>query len=108
MRPAGGQGLDQPAKQRAAPRPLDRLQGVADLPERRRPEADEERAPLGVAALVLVDRLGADPEADAQSDRSERERVKMEPAETGAVQRVDDHDRALPAPPRVHSTTDGY
>jgi hypothetical protein len=56
------------------------FQRVADLPERRRPETDEQSAPFSVAAFVLVDRLGTDPEADAEADRAQRERVKMGPA----------------------------
>ena len=54
--------------------PLDR---VADQPEHRRPQAHEERPPLGVASLVLIDRLGPDPEADAQPDRGQRQRVQV-------------------------------
>jgi hypothetical protein len=37
------------------------LERVADQPDRRRPQADEQRAAFGVAALVLVDGLGSDP-----------------------------------------------
>jgi hypothetical protein len=43
-------------------------QGVADQPEQWRPEPDEKGTALGVAAFVLADRLGADPERDAEPD----------------------------------------
>ena len=42
------------------------LEGVADQPDQGWPQADEEGPALGVAALVLVDRLGADPQRDAE------------------------------------------
>ena len=38
---------------------------------------DEQRAPLGVAALVLVDGLGADPQSDAEIDARERGDVQL-------------------------------
>ncbi len=67
--------------ERTAPRassgPFSDSQRVSDLPEGGRPEADEEGASFGVATLVLVDGLGADPEADTQGYRAERERVEM-------------------------------
>src|SRR4051812_31452699 len=52
-------------------------QGVAHQPEHRRPEADEERPPFGVAAFVLADRLRPDPEDHAEHDRAEREQVEV-------------------------------
>jgi hypothetical protein len=42
------------------------LDGVADQPEHRGPQPDEEGAALGVPALVLIDGLGADPQPDAK------------------------------------------
>ena len=51
----------------------DSLEGVPDQPEARRPQTDEQRAPLGVAPLVLVDGLGPDPQRDAQPDRAQGE-----------------------------------
>ena len=53
------------------------LQRLSHEPQRRRPEPDEQGTPLGVAALVLIEGLRADPERDAESDRSERERLEM-------------------------------
>jgi hypothetical protein len=41
---------------------------VADEPEHRWPEADEEGAAFGVAAFVLIDGFRTDPEADAEAD----------------------------------------
>lgn len=75
----GGSGLPH-----ERPGPFCDFQRVADLPEGGRPEADEEGTSLGVAALVLVDRLGADPEADTKGYRAERERVEVRAAKTAA------------------------
>jgi MFS family permease len=47
-----------------APTRLPALKRVADEPEHRRPQANEQRAPLGVTPLVLVDGRGADRERD--------------------------------------------
>src|SRR5689334_5463799 len=44
-------------------------QRIADLPQRRSPQSNEQRSALGVAALLLVDRLRSDPESDAKSHR---------------------------------------
>jgi len=43
-------------------------QAVADEPEHRRPEPDEQGSALSVSALVLTDRLSADPKAHAKPD----------------------------------------
>jgi hypothetical protein len=90
--------LAEPPKPQSPFRLFDVSQRVADLPERGCPEPDEEGAPLGIAALVLVDGLGADPEADAEADGAERERVELRAAQPSAMQRVDDHPRAVPVP----------
>lgn len=47
------------------------LEGVADQPDQGWPQADEEGPAFGVAALVLVDRLGADPQRDAERHGTE-------------------------------------
>jgi hypothetical protein len=47
------------------------LEGVADQPDQRWPQANEQGPALGVAALVLVDRLGADPQRDAEPNGTE-------------------------------------
>jgi hypothetical protein len=47
------------------------LKGVADQPDQRWPQANEQGPALGVAALVLVDRLGADPQRDAEPNGTE-------------------------------------
>jgi hypothetical protein len=64
---------------------LDRVVGlfeagrrVVDQPEHRGPEADGEGASLGVPALVLADRLGADPEAEAEADAARERRWRCE------------------------------
>jgi len=80
----------------SAPAPLAALKRVADEPEHRRPEAHEQRAPLGVAPLVLVDRLGADPECDAESDARERGDVAVPAAESEIVQGLGQHGGRLP------------
>ena len=72
-----------PAAPAAALVALDR---VADEPEHRRPQPDEERAALGVAALVLVDGLGADPQPDAQARSSPARRVQVPAAQADVVE----------------------
>jgi hypothetical protein len=57
------------------------LDGVADQPEHRRPQADEDGAPLGVAPLLLVDGLGAYPQRQAQHDRSQGGEVQVQTAQ---------------------------
>src|SRR5581483_5108522 len=94
--PRDDRALGKTPHQRPPRRPPDRAQGVADLPERRSPQTDEERAPLRVSALVLIDGLRTDPEADAKAHRAERERVELRPAETDAAQQLDDHHPPLP------------
>jgi len=61
------------------------LDAVADQPERRRPQADEQRAALGAAALVLADRLRPDPQADAQRDRTQGHELQVPAAQADAV-----------------------
>jgi len=67
------------------------LEAVADEPEHRPPQADEERAPLGVAALVVGNGLAADPEPDAQADRRERSDVQASAAEARPAQELGEH-----------------
>ena len=70
---------------------LQLLEGVADQPEHRRPETDEQRPALGVVAVVLVDRLGPGPEAETEGDRPERRRLQVRAPQAGRVQRLDQH-----------------
>src|SRR5512132_3390764 len=70
---------------------LELLEGVADQPEHRGPEADEQGPAFGVVAVVLVDGLGPDPEAEAEGDRAERRRLQVRAAQAGGVQRLDQH-----------------
>jgi hypothetical protein len=53
------------------------VEAVTYEPEHRRPQADEQRAALGVATFVLSDRLRADPKHDAESNGPERARMEM-------------------------------
>src|SRR5688572_25311630 len=53
------------------------LDGVADHPEHRRPQPDEQRPALGVPALLLIHRLRADPQRHAEPDRRQRSHVEM-------------------------------
>ena len=55
-------------------------------PEHRGPEADEQGPALGIVAVVLVDRLGPDPEAEAEGDRAERRRLQVGAAQAGGVE----------------------
>ena len=79
-----------------APAWLAALERVADEPEHRRPQAHEQRSSLGVAPLVLVDGLGADPERDAESDARERGDVAVPAAESEVVQGLGQHAGRLP------------
>src|SRR5581483_6837598 len=80
--------IDQATRNRSAsgekprPHPPGCLHRVADLPEGGRPETDEQGAPFRVPALVLVDGLRSNPEADAQRNRAQREGVELRAAET--------------------------
>src|SRR5215207_1321256 len=76
------------ASQQAARAILAALDRVADEPEHRRPQPHEQGPALGVAALVLVDRLGTLPEGDAQLDAGERRRVQHPASESCSVQRL--------------------
>src|SRR4051794_24932332 len=78
------------------PAPVAALERVADQPEHRRPQADEQGAPLGVAALVLVDGLGADPQADAEGDARERGAVAVPVTEPGAMECLVSMQRGYP------------
>lgn len=60
-------------------------QRVSDQPDRGGPETDEQGATLGVPALVLINGLGANPEADAEADRAHREDVQMPGAQPGLM-----------------------
>lgn len=71
-------------------------EGVADQPEHGWPETDEEGAALGVAALVLADRLGASPEHDAEEDRDHREAVERLAADWRAVGGENSHVDSVP------------
>src|SRR4051794_17092438 len=62
------------------------LKRISDQPDHREPQPDEQRATLGVAALVLIDRLGPDPQADAEGDRAEREALHVPCPQAGVVE----------------------
>ena len=68
----GGRRLAPPPRRA----PFAALGGVSDQPEHHGPQPDEQRAPLGVAALVLVDGLGPDPQAEREADVGQRGAVQ--------------------------------
>lgn len=74
-----------------------RLKRVADEPEHWGPEADEQGAAFGVAALVLVDGFGADPQRDAEPYGSEGEALHVPGPQPGVVEALGQH--------RVNSTS---
>lgn len=76
---------------------LHALERLADQVDRRRPEADEQRAAFRVPAFILVHRLGPDPEGDAQAHGAHRREVQVPPAHPDPVQLRDQHARRLPA-----------
>jgi hypothetical protein len=67
------------------------LERVANLPERRRPQAREQRSALGVSPFVLVERLRPDPEHDAESNAAERCDMDMPATQPETVQARDEH-----------------
>src|SRR5680860_1142089 len=67
------------------------LEAAPDEPEHGRPQTYEQGTSLGVAALVLVDGLGADPQRAADEDRSQRADVGMLAAESQRADRLDHH-----------------
>jgi hypothetical protein len=67
------------------------LEGVADQPDQRWPQANEQGPALGVAALVLVDRLGADPQRDAEPNGTEREVLHVPGSQSGVVKAFCQH-----------------
>src|SRR4029453_7929043 len=77
-------------------------QRVPDEPESRGPQPHKQSAPLGVAALALVDSLGAYPEDHAETDRAERQRVQVPVAQAAAVEGPGQHPRPQ-YPPGVRS-----
>ncbi len=77
---------------------------VPDQPEHRRPEADEERSPLRIAPLVLVDRLCTDPEADAEADRAERRGLELPGAKPEPMEKIQQHLVTVPAPGPIDRT----
>src|SRR5919202_1274888 len=83
------------ARGRGSPRPaaavLLALDRITDEPEHRRPQPDEQRPALRVAALVLIDGLGADPQADAQADRPEPDGVEVPAAQARVVEGFGEH-----------------
>src|SRR3954470_18822096 len=74
------------------------LKRVAHEPEHRWPEPDEQCAPLRVAALVLVDGLGANPQGDAEPDARKRRGLQVPAADTGVVKTLGQHGARLPGP----------
>jgi hypothetical protein len=80
---------------------LEALDGVADQPEHRRPEADEYRAAFSVVALELIHRFRADPERQTQTDAAERQAVEMPSTQARLVKRFAEHAQAFPPNRRV-------
>jgi hypothetical protein len=56
-------------------------EAIADEPEHRGPEADEERSPLGISTLVLPDGFRTNPKAYAKSDRAQGGHVEVAASE---------------------------
>src|ERR687897_644441 len=80
--------------------PQRRLEILQDLPEqeeRRRPQTDEDREPLGTRLLLLlVDACGTNPERHRGADRRESEAVQQIATEPRALQRErNSHTRPL-------------
>jgi hypothetical protein len=64
---------------------------IADEPDRRWPQTDEERAAFGVPTLVLIDGLGADPQTDTQRHRPHRQELHVPRTQAGAVEKLAQH-----------------
>jgi hypothetical protein len=72
------------------------LERISHEPQGRRPEANEQGAPLGVAALVLIDRLRANPEHHAERDGPERQEPEMPTAQAGRREELVEHVAWIP------------
>lgn len=67
------------------------LKRVADKPEHWGPEANEQGPAFRVAAFVLVDGFGADPQRYAEPDGSEREALHVPGPQPGVVEARSQH-----------------
>jgi hypothetical protein len=72
------------------------LQRLSHEPQRRRPEPDEQGTPLGVAALVLIEGLRADPERDAYRDRANRQGMEVPAAQARRCEGLLEHMAGIP------------
>lgn len=61
------------------------LERVAEQMEGGRPQANENGAALGISPRILVDRLGANPQAQAKADRPQRKGVQVLASQADAV-----------------------
>jgi hypothetical protein len=71
------------------------LEGIADEPQHRRPQAHEQRPALRVSALTLIVCLRPDPEADAQKYGRHRDQVQLPTSQTDAMDQIDQHDSLI-------------
>jgi hypothetical protein len=86
--------IDRYAGQRSWPVRLASLpapERVPDEPDHRGPEAHEQRTPFGISALILIDGLGADPQADAKPDRAQRQGLQVPGPKPGVVEALRQH-----------------
>jgi hypothetical protein len=71
-----------------APSPsVEPLERLSHRPQRGRPQAREQCPALGVAALVLVERLGPDPQDDAEPHARDGGQVEVPAAKADATQK---------------------
>jgi hypothetical protein len=70
---------------------------IADEPNGRWPQTDEQGATFGIPAFVLVNGLGANPQANAQSNGAHREQLQVPAAQARAVEAVNQHVPSLAA-----------
>src|SRR5215217_2523746 len=70
---------------------------VADEPEHGRPQSNKESAAFGVAALLLIDRLRADPQSYAKAHRGKRCGVEVPAPQSGCLESSGEHDPSFPA-----------
>ena len=91
------------ASAKGAPR-LASPERLSNQPEHGRPQADKESSSLCIAALVLIDCLSTDPEADAKADRSHRKALQVPLPQATPSQFADQHVTLSTRPRRAYTS----
>jgi hypothetical protein len=71
------------------------LERIAEKPQHRWPQPNEERAALGISPLALIVCLGPDPQADAEKHGPDRHQMQLPTSQAGAMYQIDQHDSLI-------------